>query len=136
MHKRRWMANTLLTIGLASSSTFGHARTASPLALYESHHVGVASYYADRFHGRKTASGERYDRNGLTADHPNLPFGTLLRVTNVNNNLSIVVRVNDRTRLPKGRVLDLSRRAANALNFINAGTALVRYEIIAESDFE
>lgn len=134
MHKRRWMVNSLLTIGLASSCTFGHARTASPTALFEGKQVGIASYYSDKFHGRRTASGERYDRNDLTAVHPFLPFGTLIRVTNLHNNRSVDVRVNDRTRLRKGRVLDLSRRAASELKFVGAGVAMVRFEIIELGD--
>jgi len=134
MQKRRWMANALLSIGLASSCTLSHAKSAHFNSAAKGEQFGVASYYSDRFHGRRTASGERYDRNALTADHPNLPFGTLLRVTNLDNNLSVVVKVNDRTRLPRGRVLDLSRRAANELHFIRSGLARVRLEIIDPAD--
>jgi rare lipoprotein A len=128
------MANALLSIGLASSCTLSHAKSAHLNSSAKGEQFGVASYYSDRFHGRRTASGERYDRNALTADHPNLPFGTLLRVTNLDNHLSVVVKVNDRTRLPRGRVLDLSRRAANELRFIRSGLARVRLEIINPAD--
>lgn len=130
MRRRRWLAHSLLTIGLASYCTFGHARTASPVSVFEGKHVGKASYYSDRFHGRRTASGERYDRNALTADHPFLPFGTVLRVTNLQNNRSVEVKINDHHRLRGGRVLDLSRRAASELRFVGAGVAMVQFEVV------
>ncbi|QSA98204.1 septal ring lytic transglycosylase RlpA family protein [Methylococcus sp. EFPC2] len=134
MHKRRWLAHSLLTIGLASFCTLGHARTAGPEGLSEGKRIGKASYYSDKFHGRRTASGERYDRNALTADHPFLPFGTVLRVTNLQNHRSVEVRVNDRHRLRGGRVLDLSRRAASELRFVGAGVAMVQFEIVQLGD--
>jgi rare lipoprotein A len=92
--------------------------------------VGIASYYASRFHGRRTASGERYDEDALTAAHRTLPFGTRVRVTNLDNGRSVEVRINDRGPHRKRRILDLSRRAAELLDMIRAGLARVRLEVI------
>ncbi|HYE35801.1 septal ring lytic transglycosylase RlpA family protein [Methylocaldum sp.] len=133
MRKLRLIANSLLSIYLASSCTVGHARTASPKNPASSQ-KGTASYYSDRFQGRRTASGERYNKNGFTAMHRSLPFGTRLRVTNLSNNRSIEVRVNDRGDPANRRLLDLSRRAASELGFIRAGLAQVKLEVIQPGD--
>ena len=87
---------------------------------------GVASYYAHKYHGRKTASGERFDMNDMTAAHKTLPFGTRVRVTNLGNGKSVTVRINDRGPFVKGRVIDLSLAAAKKLDMVNAGLAQVR----------
>ncbi|WP_439108978.1 septal ring lytic transglycosylase RlpA family protein [Halomonas flagellata] len=87
---------------------------------------GQASYYADRYHGRRTASGEHYDREALTAAHRTLPFGTRVRVTHLGNGRETVVRINDRGPFVGGRVIDLSRRAAEELGMVRSGTAAVR----------
>ena len=87
---------------------------------------GQASFYADRYHGRRTASGERYDRGALTAAHRTLPFGTRVRVTHQGNGRETVVRINDRGPFVRGRVIDLSRRAAEELDMMRSGTAPVR----------
>jgi rare lipoprotein A len=92
---------------------------------------GIASFYADEFNGRKTSNGETYDMHALTAAHRNLPFNTLLKVTNTANGRSVVVRVNDRGPFKEGRIIDLSYEAARRLWMIEAGTALVRLEIVA-----
>lgn len=96
----------------------------------EAFETGVASYYANRFEGLRTASGQRYDGNQLTAAHRTLPFGTRVRVTNLANDESVVVTVNDRGPHRKGRVIDLSRRAARELGFLADGTARVALEIV------
>jgi rare lipoprotein A len=83
---------------------------------------GIASWYGHRFHGRKTASGEVYDMNALTAAHPSLPFGTIVRVQSLVNGRSVDVRINDRGPHIRQRVIDLSRAAAKALGLIDAGT--------------
>lgn len=132
MHKPRLIVNSILSMYLASSCTFGHAKTASPKTEAESH-TGIASYYANKFHGRKTASGERFDQNGLTAMHQTLPFGTRIRVTNLANNRSVVLKVNDRCHSRNRRSLDLTRRAARELGFLSAGLARVRYEVVEPS---
>lgn len=93
--------------------------------------VGVASYYADKYNGRPTASGETFDNGKLTAAHRTLPFGTTVRVTNLDNGRSVVVRVNDRGPFVKGRIIDLSRAAAKRLDMINAGLARVKVETVA-----
>ncbi|MGQ7959285.1 septal ring lytic transglycosylase RlpA family protein [Pseudomonas sp. SP16.1] len=90
--------------------------------------TGKASYYGDRHHGRKTASGERFDQHALTAAHRSLPFGSRVKVTNLNNGRSVVVRINDRGPFVRGRVIDLSRRAAQQLDMLRAGVVPVRLE--------
>lgn len=92
---------------------------------------GVASLYSDSFHGRKTASGERYDRTAMTAAHKSLPLGTEVRVTRIKTGDSVVVRINDRGPFIKGRIIDLSRRAARELGIIQKGTAQVRVEVVS-----
>ncbi|PAU74277.1 septal ring lytic transglycosylase RlpA family lipoprotein [Halomonas salipaludis] len=87
---------------------------------------GIASYYADRYHGRQTASGERFDQRALTAAHPSLPFGTRVRVTHLDNGRETVVRINDRGPFVRGRIIDLSRRAAEELDMLRSGVAPVR----------
>lgn len=96
--------------------------------VYES---GVASYYGGRFHGRKTASGERYDKNALTAAHKTLPFGTIVRVTAEWNQKSVDVRINDRGPYSQGRVIDLSTAAAAELGMLSKGIGYVTLEIVA-----
>ena len=91
---------------------------------------GVASWYGEPFHGRTTASGETYDMEAATAAHPTLPFGTRLRVENLDNGRTFTVRINDRGPFAKGRILDVSRRAARELGMIGPGTARVRITVI------
>jgi rare lipoprotein A len=93
---------------------------------------GKASYYADKFEGSKTASGELYKRDLLTAAHRTLPFGTKIRVTNVKNNKSVVVKINDRGPHIKGRVVDLSRKAMDLLQGLNDGVIDVKIEVYSE----
>jgi rare lipoprotein A len=88
---------------------------------------GVASFYTE---GTKTASGERFDPSELTAASPNLPFGTRLRVTNVSNGRSVVVRVNDRGPFVPGRVVDVSYSAAETLGMVGRGTAKVKLDVV------
>ena len=90
--------------------------------------TGVASYYADKYQDRRTASGERFDQRKMTAAHRTLPFGTKVRVTNPANGRSVVVRVNDRGPFVKGRVIDLSRAAAERLGIVRAGVVRVKVE--------
>ena len=91
--------------------------------------AGLASWYGSVLHGHRTASGERFDSNALTACHRTLPFGTLVRVINLLNNRSVLVRINDRGVLKSDRVIDLSSAAAERLDMIRAGVAPVRLEI-------
>lgn len=92
--------------------------------------TGLASWYGEPFHGRKTANGETYDMNQMTAAHKTLPMPTDVRVTNLENGRSIVVTVNDRGPFVHGRIIDLSRRSAQLLGVIRNGTAKVRVETI------
>lgn len=89
---------------------------------------GTASYYGKAHHGKRTASGERFNQNALTAAHRTLPFGTRVKVTNLDNGRSVVVRINDRGPFGRGRIIDLSRAAAEQLNMLRSGTAPVRLE--------
>ncbi len=91
--------------------------------------IGQASWYGRRFHGRRTASGEIYNMHGLTAAHRSLPFATPVRVTNLQNGLSIIVRVTDRGPFSRGRIIDLSLAGAHALGLIERGVATVRVTI-------
>lgn len=91
---------------------------------------GMASWYGDPFHGNLTASGERYNQYALTAAHRSLPFGTWVRVTNLNNGRSVVVRINDRGPFIGGRVIDLSTAAAQTIGMINSGVAPVSVEVL------
>lgn len=91
--------------------------------------TGIASWYGEQFHGRYTANGEVFDLNQLTAAHRTLPMPTVVRVTNLDNGRSIEVRVNDRGPYARGRIIDLSRRAAQLLGFEGQGTAKVRVQI-------
>jgi len=91
---------------------------------------GMASFYLDKFEGRTTASGESYSFRKATCAHLTIPFGSQVRVTNLTNNISVVVRVNDRGPFVPDRIIDLSKSAADKLGFVNAGTAKVKIEVI------
>lgn len=96
--------------------------------------TGKASFYADKFEGRPTASGEKYKHGKLTAAHKTLPFGTKVRVTNIANNQTVDVVINDRGPYVDGRVIDLSKSAAEKLGFVNLGLAEVKIEVIDAGD--
>ena len=91
---------------------------------------GMASWYGPGFHGRRTASGETFNSSGLTAAHRYLPFGTRVRVTNLRNGRSVVVRINDRGPFSGGRVIDLSRGAAAIIGVFQSGVAPVVLEVL------
>ena len=95
--------------------------------------VGSASWYGELFHGRRTANGEIYDMDRLSAAHPTLPLPVYARVTNLNNGRSLVVRINDRGPFARDRVIDLSRRSAELLGFRNQGTATVRVKYLGRA---
>ena len=92
--------------------------------------VGYASYYSKKFKGRRTASGEIFDPMKLTAAHRKLPFGTLVKVTNLENHKSVIVRINDRGPFIKGRIIDLSYKAALKIGLVSKGVAKVKLEVI------
>ena len=91
---------------------------------------GEASYYGHELAGNRTANGERFNPGGLTAAHRTLPMGSKLKVTNLNNGKSVVVRINDRGPFARGRVIDLSRGAAREINMVRAGKAMVKLELL------
>ncbi|HEX3472263.1 MAG TPA: septal ring lytic transglycosylase RlpA family protein [Silvibacterium sp.] len=112
------------------------AGNASPSVKIEPQHhwfqIGRASWYGRLFQGRATANGENFNMNELTCAHRSLPMGSLVRVTNLSNQKSVVVRVNDRGPIPRSRVIDLSYAAARFLGFSSNGTAPVRLELLKD----
>jgi rare lipoprotein A len=98
--------------------------------------VGLASWYGAAFHGRRTANGEIFDRNSISAAHPTLPLPCYVRVTNLRNHYSMVVRVNDRGPFEPGRIMDVSRRVADLLDFRRGGTTLVKVEYLGHASLD
>ena len=109
------------------ASTQKHAPFAQPNNAAPTQSQGIASFYTE---GQQTASGEKFDTHDLTAAHPTLPFGTLLRVTNVTSGRSVTVRVNDRGPYIPGRVVDVSHSAADALGMVGSGIAKVKLDVV------
>ena len=108
--------------------------TYTPREEFDHVETGTASWYGPGFHGRPTANGERYDQNDRTAAHRTLQMPALVRVTNLENGLSTIVRINDRGPFSRGRIIDLSRAAANDIDMVRVGVARVRVEqLSAES---
>ena len=97
-------------------------------------YLGVSSWYGPNFHGKLTANGEVYDMYGVTAAHKTLPLGTVCRVTNLDNDKSLILRVNDRGPYVAGRILDCSYGAAKKLDFLRQGTTNVKIEVIEWGD--
>lgn len=118
--RKKILIGVFLLIGLSSQV---HAKVQQ----------GLASYYHSKFEGRKTANGERYSNHKLTAAHRTLPIGTRVRVTNLSNNKSVVVRINDRGPFVKNRILDISRAGARELDMEKRGLAKVKIEILAKN---
>lgn len=127
IHVRLSFVCLLLTIALPTPAS-ASADDAAPTSSHGPQ-SGNASFYSHRLTGRRTASGERYDPTGLTAAHRTLPLGTKLRVTNLKNARSVVVTVNDRGRLPRGRVVDVSSAAADALDMKKSGVTRVHTQV-------
>ena len=132
----------VLVVSLASAaacwrtSVATHAVPAPPPALET--HTGIATFYGQAFHGRTTASGIPFDMHDLVAAHPTLPFGSLLRITNIRNGRTVQVRVVDRGPARGARstgvIIDLSRAAAEQLDFIRRGRVQIRLEVLARGD--
>ncbi|MCW3077083.1 MAG: rare lipoprotein [Bacteroidetes bacterium] len=95
--------------------------------------TGTASFYADKFIGRKCSSGEIFNQNSLTGAHKNLKFGTRVKVTNLKNDSSVIVTINDRMPKNSKRCIDVTKKAAKQLNFLNAGLIKVRVEVLKDS---
>lgn len=126
---RALMTATAVVLPLTATSIAqaDPARADSAQAQCRSCRTGIASWYGPQHHGRRTANGERFDRNAMTAAHPTLPINTRVRVVNLHNNRAVVVRINDRGP-GYGRMIDLSERAARQLDMIERGLARVRIE--------
>ncbi len=103
-----------------------------PKVDYDYTETGIASWYGPKFHGKKTANGEVFDMNRVSAAHRTLPMPSIVRVTNLDSGRALLIRVNDRGPFARGRIIDLSRRAAQLLGFERSGTAPVRVEIMGE----
>ena len=91
--------------------------------------IGKGSWYGKRFHGKKTANGEKYNMYTYTAAHKSLPFNTKVKITNLKNNRSVIVRINDRGPFVKGRIIDLSYLAAKKLKYVDKGVAKLKIEV-------
>jgi rare lipoprotein A len=136
------MASMLLVAGCAGDRrTGGAAPTVGPAYVVNGTRyvpradpgyaeVGIASWYGREYQGQRTASGERFDRNALTAAHKTLPLSSYVRVTNLTNGRSVVLRINDRGPFVRGRIVDVSERAAETLGFTQQGTTRVRVEAV------
>ncbi len=118
----------MLSISLASFCSIGLAKSAKQDFLDDQ--TGIASYFSDKFHGKRTASGEPYDKTALTAAHATLPFGSLVHVVNLKTNQSVDVRINSRSHPANRRLLDLSKQAAKELGILQAGVAKVKLTVL------
>ena len=131
---RLWIWSTLpiagLLLGLLLLPGCASGGAAAQAGEGQAVEEGIASYYALRFHGRRTASGERYDKDAHTAAHRTHPFGTLVRVTNQENGRTVDVRINDRGPFVRGRIIDLSDAAARDLGMVEEGVVRVRVEVL------
>jgi rare lipoprotein A len=125
------MRKSILFLALILSLLAADVFASAALSVYKS--SAVASYYADKYHGRKTSNGEVFNMYDLTAAHKTLPFNTKVKVTNLSNGKSVIVRINDRGPFVKGREIDLSKAAAVKIGMIKSGTAKVSLEIIGDS---
>jgi rare lipoprotein A len=122
-----WLALVLLALAGPACSRLSYRPPPGPRGGVE---VGLASWYGREFHGRPTSNREIYNMNDMTAAHPTLPFGTTLMVTNLDNQRTAVVRVNDRGPFVGGRIIDVSYAAARVLGMIGPGTARIRLEVL------
>lgn len=123
-----WVAVCLTLLASACSLTRRYTRSYDRPGAYRD--AGKASYYGREAHGKATASGEKFNMNAYTAAHRTLPFGTKVRVTNLANNKSVVVRINDRGPFVAGRIIDLSYAAAKKIKMLEAGVADVELVVV------
>ena len=127
------------TLGLSASATDPAPQSKQPQSNTKGRHwyqTGLASWYGEHFQGKKTATGESFDMNGLTCAHRSLPLGSWLRVTNLKNQKSVFVRVNDRGPVPEDRIVDLSYGAARAVGLEARGIGRVKLEPLRPGDAE
>ncbi|MCL9774121.1 septal ring lytic transglycosylase RlpA family protein [Vibrio methylphosphonaticus] len=129
------MISTVLALTLLAGCSSNSINASPKTQEYAQKHqlTGLASWYGSQFHGRLTASGEKYDMRALTAAHKTLPFGTLVRVINTDNNKSVDVKINDRGPYVKGRTIDLSQKAFEKVGSTTQGTVPIRIEILDDS---
>ncbi len=125
-----WKAAAVIVLAACASGR----HVAAPASGTGHAEEGLASWYGEPYHGRPTASGPRYDMNEMTAAHRTLPFGTLVRVTNLDNGKRATVLINDRGPFVAGRIIDLSRAAADALDSVGPGVVPVRLEVVRQGD--
>lgn len=132
--------------GMGASKSVGRFKVGKPYTVkgrryypretYNHTETGIASWYGPNFHGKKTANGEIFNMNELTAAHKTLQLPSLVRVTNLENGRSIIVRINDRGPFKHGRIIDLSKRAAELLDFKHQGTAKVKLQVLTKESME
>jgi len=123
----RWVPLMFLVAPAMEAPLVAHlSEPAKPIKTW----VGNASWYGPGFNGRKTANGEHFDSEGLTAAHPNLPFGSIVRVVNTRNGKFELVRINDRGPYQEGREIDVSYRVARKIGLIHSGVSRVRLELL------
>ena len=122
----------VLLLGLTAGCAGTRTAYAPPFGSYTpgDAFTGMASWYGPGFHGKRTASDERFNQNDFTAAHPSLPFGTIVRVTNLRNARSVEVRINERGPFVRGRVIDVSRAAARSLHMIEEGVVPVEVTVL------
>jgi len=113
-----------------------NGRTYYPREDFDYDRTGTASWYGSDFHGRRTANGETYDMNAMTAAHPTLPMPTIVRVTNLDNGRSAIMRINDRGPFAEDRIIDMSRAGARELGFETKGLARVRVTVLREASLQ
>lgn len=123
----------LLTVSAAAQDFQATDETAVAAPAFTEIDGGVASYYGDELAGNRTASGERFDPDEMTGAHRTLPFGSMVRVTNVANGDSVVVRINDRGPFSRSRIIDISHAAAREIGMHRSGTARVRLALLSDS---
>jgi rare lipoprotein A len=126
-------ASTPVAEAVAIASSEAEAKPESPLPSIDDVETGIASWYGQNFHNKKTASGERFNAQGLTAAHPTLPFHTWVRVTLLSTGRSVIVRITDRGPHIANRLIDISRGAAAKIGLIHRGSGTVRIEPLAEA---
>jgi len=125
MNRLAMMRQLAVVLAIVSAATVSNCALATAQGTEE----GTANFYSDKFQGKKLASGERYDKNKLTAAHKTLAFGTKVKVTNLDNGKSVVVTINDRMKKSNSAVIDVTRKAAQELGFVKAGKAKVKLEV-------
>ena len=127
---------TTLILSLAGSQAFAQIRISYRTGKPAKVQYGTASYYHDKFHGRRTANGEIFSQDKMTCAHNTLPLGTWIRVTNLRNKRTVIVRVTDRLHPRNPRLVDLSKKAAKKLNYVGYGLTKVKVEVLSKNDPE